>query len=184
MPFLSYEHLRFPCVADSPQRSISSLTTRSFVRSLCKTARAHCHRTPPPDRKDTPSKGGVMVWESSLRAPPPVPYQTTSRAGLPAGPVAAPRCAKVSCRRHRRPTARALPHPRSRVVVALPPFRRALPARPRPHLLHDARCRRARAGPELRAHLRPPRCVDLRKHRVVRCAPHHQSALLALLRSR
>ena len=33
-------------------------------------ARAHYHRVPP-DRKDTPSKGGVVVWEPILRAAPP-----------------------------------------------------------------------------------------------------------------
>ena len=87
-----------------------------FVRSLVlNTARAH-HRSfvrsqhgarapqpgPRPDRKDTPSKGGAVVWEPSPRAAPSAPYQTASRAGLPVKPrVAAPRCAKVSCHRSR-----------------------------------------------------------------------------------
>ena len=41
----------------------------------------HYHRVPP-DRKDSPSKGGAMVWESSLKvAPRSRTNQTTSRAG-------------------------------------------------------------------------------------------------------
>ena len=57
---------------------------RSFVRSLL-TRRARTTTGSSTDRKNTPSKDGVVVWESDPRAAPSALHQTTSRAGLRLG---------------------------------------------------------------------------------------------------
>ena len=104
-----------------PARRARASPVRSFVR--CVRRRARTTTGSPPDRKDTPSKGGVVVWESDSRGQRPRSC-TRQRRGLGFRSSRSPYLGALKYRVAvlTVPAARPLPHPRVarvRVVVVL-----------------------------------------------------------------
>ena len=160
--------------------------TSDSVRSVrsFSTRRARTTTGSPPDRKDAPSQGGAVVWEPSTRAHPRLHTRQNRGLGFRSGRSPYLGALKYHVVAAAPSAARPPPYRRACPSVLRRPLRDALPPRSLAHLPPDVRGRRARDSPDLRAHLRPPRLVDPREHRLVRRAPRHHGALLARRRSR
>ena len=149
------------CVLTVPRRARSARPSPPFSARLFNTARAHYHRVPP-DRKDTPSKGGGMAWESGqeLRGGSRIRHQRGLGCRL-----AADYARRVD--RGRRTLSCALPcslsHPLRHVLVAAT----SPQAHPAPTAQEEQRRALERGGPSSQGH----QCGDpLQSVAAPRCA--------------